>query len=99
MASAFPEEKMRKQEGFRYWNEATIDGIDFRAETAGGTNLGRCYNRYDTKVTAPVPFTEAQALEFVRGEKIGYGQGHHFRLGQKWPTTEAIYEDYVDSSD
>lgn len=90
---------MRKQEGFRYWNEATVQGINFHAQGCGGDNLGRCYNRYDTKVTADKPFTYEQALEFVRGEKIGCGQGHGFRANTQWPTTEAIYEDYVDSSD
>lgn len=90
---------MRKQEGFKYWYEDVIDGIAFRAEACGSYNLGRCYNRYDTKVTADKPFTQAQAEQFVRNEKIGYGQAHGFAHGTKFPCTEAIYVDTVDSSD
>jgi hypothetical protein len=90
---------MRKQEGFKYWNEDIIDGIAFKAEGCGSYNLGPCYNRYDTKITANKPFTQAQAEQFVRNEKIGYGQSHGFANDTKFPCTEAIYVDTVDSSD
>jgi hypothetical protein len=83
----------------KQWNKRTIEGITFNAQEHGVERLGNCYSRYDTKITADKPFTEAQAMEYALSEKIGYGQVHGFPPSNRFPTSQAIYEDYVDSSD
>jgi hypothetical protein len=93
---------MQIKDGYNYYYEAEIDGITFKAVSVGRQNLGRCYNRYDWKITANKPFSQEQATQFVRQERFCSGQGWDWARSDGphgTSLTPMIAQDFVDSSD